>query len=236
MIGAEQLQLGDFSTMRLGLFGGTFDPVHYGHLLLAECAREQCQLDEVWLVPAAVAPHKQGAGITPVAQRIEMLELAVGGQETLRVSRIEAERSGVSFTVDTLEQLAAEDATRELFLIVGADTLEDLVNWREPRRVCELATLVVARRAGRPEPDFACLATIASAERIAEFRRHQVEMPEMALASRDLRKRVAAGQSIRFRTPRAVEEYIRAAGLYEQMVEEAAPAGARHHCGGAAAE
>jgi nicotinate-nucleotide adenylyltransferase len=170
----------------------------------------------VWFVPAAVAPHKQGAGITPVTQRIEMLELAVGGQETLRVSRIEAERSGVSFTVDTLEQIAAEDATLELFLIVGADTLEDLVNWREPKRVCELATLAVARRAGRPEPDFTCLATIASPERIVQFRQHQIEMPEMALASRDLRKRVAIGQSIRFRTPRAVEEYIRAAGLYGQ--------------------
>jgi len=236
MIGAEKLWFGDFSTMRLGLFGGTFDPVHYGHLLLAECAREQCQLDEVWLVPAAVAPHKQGTGIAPVAQRIEMLELAVGGQESLRVSRVEAERSGVSFTVDTLEQLAAEDPTRELFLIVGADTLEDLVNWREPQRVCELATLAVARRAGRPEPDFACLATIASPEQIAQFRRHQIEMPEMALASRDLRRRVAAGESIRFRTPRAVEEYIRAAGLYRQIVEDTAPAGPRYNCGGATAE
>ena len=219
--------------MRLSLFGGTFDPVHYGHLLLAECAREQCRLDEVWFVPAAVAPHKQNESLTPVAQRIEMLELAVGGQASLRVSRIEADRGGVSFTVDTLGQLAAEDPGRQLFLIIGADTLEDLVNWREPQRVCELATLVVARRAGRPEPNFACLAGVASPERIAEFRRHEVEMPEMALASRELRERVATGRSIRFRTPRAVEEYIRAAGLYRDAVDHVSRRSTkRGPCGG----
>jgi nicotinate-nucleotide adenylyltransferase len=214
--------------MRIGLFGGTFDPVHYGHLLLAESAREQCHLDEVWFVPAAVAPHKQNAALTPVAQRIEMLELAVGGQVSLRVSSVEADRGGVSYTVDTLEQLAAKEPGHGLFLIIGADTLVDLVYWREPRRVCELATLIVARRAGRPEPDFDCLASIASPERIAEFRRHQVEMPEMALASRDLRQRVSAGQSIRFRTPRAVEEYIRAAGLYRGTAEDVAAAAEKH--------
>ncbi|MGD9645764.1 MAG: nicotinate-nucleotide adenylyltransferase [Pirellulales bacterium] len=214
--------------MRLGLFGGTFDPVHFGHLLLAECAREQCQLDEVWLVPAAVSPHKQQRQLTPVAQRIEMLELAVGGQESLRVSRVEADRGGVSFTIDTLEYLAREAPDRQLFLIAGADTLEDLVNWREPRRVCELATLVVARRAGRPEPDFGCLSPVASPERIAEFRRHQVEMPEVALASRDLRYRVGAGKSVRFRTPRAVEEYIRAAGLYRDGEDPGSATAQRH--------
>ena len=91
--------------MRLGILGGTFDPVHYGHLLLAETAREQCRLDQVWLVPAAIPPHKQGHELSPVAERIDMLELAVGGNPALTVSPLEAERGGVAYTVDTLEAL-----------------------------------------------------------------------------------------------------------------------------------
>ena len=92
--------------MRLGLFGGSFDPVHYGHLLLAECCREQCQLDEVWFLPAATPPHKQGRALTSGEQRIEMLELAIGGHEAFDVCRLEIERGGISYTVDTLAELA----------------------------------------------------------------------------------------------------------------------------------
>src|SRR5215467_14081281 len=99
--------------MRLGLFGGSFDPVHYGHLLLAECCREQCSLDEVWFLPAATPPHKQGRTLTSAAERVEMLELAIGGQPTFRVCRAEIERGGVSYTVDTLAHLAAEDVSRQ---------------------------------------------------------------------------------------------------------------------------
>src|SRR6185295_4732710 len=93
---------------RLGIFGGSFDPVHYGHLLLAECCREQCRLDEVWFVPAAVPPHKQGRELTPAEQRIEMLQLAIGGHTAFKVSRLEIDRGGVSFTVDTLAELRRE--------------------------------------------------------------------------------------------------------------------------------
>lgn len=202
--------------MRLGIFGGTFDPVHYGHLLLAEYCREQCQLDAVWFTPAAQPPHKQRADLTEPRRRIEMLQLAVGGHPAFDVGQREIERGGVSYTVDTLNELADEDAQRELFLLLGADSLADLPGWREPGRVCELATPVVVRRPGAAEPDYGCLAHLVSDQRLAHFREHQVEMPQIDLRSREIRRRVAAGLSIRFQTPRAVEQYIIAAGLYRR--------------------
>jgi nicotinate-nucleotide adenylyltransferase len=200
--------------MRLGIFGGSFNPVHYGHLLLAESCREACALDEVWLVPAAVPPHKQGVVLAPAKARLEMLELALAGSEQLRPSSIELERGGVSYTVDTLARIAAEKPGAKLFLLMGADSLADLPTWREPAQICALATPIVVRRAGSPEPDFSVLGPVASPDRLAEIRRLQVEMPIIELSSTDLRHRAAAGKSLRWRTPRAVEKYIETHGLY----------------------
>jgi nicotinate-nucleotide adenylyltransferase len=200
--------------MRLGVFGGAFDPVHYGHLLLAELCREACQLDQVWFLPAASPPHKQHYVVTPAQQRIEMLELAIGGNERFAVSRLEVDRGGVSYTVDTLAQLKAEAPQRELFFLLGADSLIDLPGWREPARICELAIPVAARRPGVAEPNLDALAQIISQARLEEIRRHQVDMPHIGLSSREIRRRVAAGLSIRYQTPRAVEKYIETAGLY----------------------
>ena len=209
--------------MRLGIFGGTFDPVHYGHLLLAECCREQLSLDEVWFVPAAVPPHKQGRELTPGSQRAEMLELAIGGHTALRVCRYEIDRGGVSYTVDTLAHVRREHADAELFFLLGADSLRDLPGWREPVRLCELATPVVVGRVGPAgveaagAPDFGPLAEILSPKRIAQIRGHRVEMPLVELSSSEIRQRVAKGQSIRFRTPRAVEQYVADQQLYRKL-------------------
>ena len=200
--------------MRLGLFGGSFDPVHLGHLLLAESCREQERLDEVWFVPAAVSPFKQHQDRTAAAQRVDMLELAVGGHEAFRVCRMEIDRGGVSYTVDTLAELKQSRPADELFFLLGADALADLPEWREPRRILELATPLVVRRPGSPELDFSRLSEIASAARIAQIRGLQIEMPQIDISSRDLRQRVAEGRSIRYRTPRSVEKYIETAGLY----------------------
>ncbi|MGD0898424.1 MAG: nicotinate-nucleotide adenylyltransferase [Thermoguttaceae bacterium] len=202
--------------MRLGILGGTFDPVHYGHLLLAECCREQCSLDAVWFLPAAVPPHKQREDLTPAAVRIEMLELAVSGNEAFSVCRYEADRGGLNYTADTLAHFHEEDPGRVLFFLLGADMLRDLPRWRLPARICELAIPVAVRRSGEGPPDFDALAGLASQEQIDQMRRHQVEMPEIGLNGTDLRRRVAAGQSIRYRTPSAVEQYIRAHGLYRR--------------------
>ena len=217
--------------MRLGLLGGTFDPVHYGHLLLAEFCREQCRLDEVWFVPAAVPPHKQTAPPTAAAQRIEMLELALGGYPELVVSRLEIDRGGVSYTVDTLEALRAEEPSRELFFLMGADSLADLPTWHRPADICRHAMPIVVRRAGAPEPDFAVLSNLVPAERLAQIRAQHVEMPRFDLSSSEMRRRVAQGQSIRFQTPRAVEKYIEAHDLYRHGSESAAAAQQERGCG-----
>jgi len=200
--------------MRLGLFGGSFDPVHYGHLLLAECCREQCRLDRVWFLPAAVPPHKQGRQLTPAAARIEMLQLAIAGHEGFAVDRYEVDRGGVSYTVDTLRHFRGEDPGGELFLLMGADMLHDLPQWREADKICQLAILVVARRPGVGELDFGCLTGLASPERIELARRHQVDMPQIGLSSTEIRRRVAEGLSIRYYSPRAVEKYIETHQLY----------------------
>jgi nicotinate-nucleotide adenylyltransferase len=202
--------------MRLGIFGGSFDPVHYGHLLLAECCREACALDEVWLLPAATPPHKQHRAQALAKARLEMLELALAGNEHLRASALEIERGGVSYTVNTLAAIAAERPEARLFLLLGADSLADLATWREPERICQLALPVVVRRAGSSEPDLDVLAPFVSPERLAEICALQVEMPLIGLSSTDLRSRAAAGQSLRFRTPRAVEKYIETQGLYKE--------------------
>ncbi len=211
--------------MRLGIYGGTFDPVHYGHLLLAESCREQLALDEVWFLPAAVPPHKQGLAISPAEARLDMLELATSGYPPFRVSRLEIDRGGVSYTVDTLEALHAEEPGRTLFLLLGADSLWDLPHWRQPDRICQLATPVFVHRPGVPVPDFQVLAPWVGANRLAEISRHRVEMPHIGLASRELRARVARGQSLRFRLPRAVQEYILAQGLYRDAKLEGDPTG-----------
>jgi nicotinate-nucleotide adenylyltransferase len=201
--------------MRLGIFGGSFDPVHFGHLLLAECCREQGRLDQLWFMPAALSPHKREGSAASPSQRVEMLRLATGGHEEFRVSTLEIDRGGISYTVDTLEALHRDEPEVELFLLMGADSLADLPTWREPGRICELASPLVVRRAGAPEPDHAALAPFVSPDRLEALRRLRIEMPLIDLSASDLRRRAAASQSIRYRTPRAVEKYIEAQGLYK---------------------
>jgi len=200
--------------MRLGVFGGSFDPAHYGHLLLAECCREQCRLDAVWFVPAAVPPHKRQRELTAAEHRIEMLELAIAGHPAFAVSRYETDRGGINYTVETLAHFHQEDLQRELFFLLGADTLEDLPTWHQPERLCELAIPVVVRRSGFDGPDFGCLAGMISPPRIEMIHRHQVDMPDIGISSTEIRRRVAVGRSIRYQTPRAVEQYIETHGLY----------------------
>jgi nicotinate-nucleotide adenylyltransferase len=200
--------------MRLGLFGGTFDPVHYGHLLLAEQCREQCALDEVWFIPAGRPPHKGNAKISPAQARAEMLELAVAGDPRFVVSRIEFDRDGPSYTVETLERLKAEGPDRELHLLIGADSLTDLPTWREPRRILELATVVAVNRGDRPLPNLDLIASRIGQP--PDLRLRLVEMPGIDLSATDIRRRVKEGHSIRFMTPRAVEAYITAQKMYRE--------------------
>lgn len=200
--------------MRLGIYGGSFDPIHYGHLLLAESAREQCRLDQVWFLPAAVPPHKQQRELVPAHRRVEMLQLAILGHPSFLVSTIEIDRGGVSYTVDTLAAIQEQQRGDELFLLIGADALADLPTWREPARICSIATPLAVRRPDSPPLNFGALGSFLSPERLAEIERAQVEMPLIGLSSTEIRRRIADGRSIRFRVPRGVEKYIETHGLY----------------------
>jgi len=201
--------------MRLGLLGGTFDPVHWGHLLMAEQCREQCRLDQVWLLPAGSPPHKSDNAISTGKQRAEMLEFAIAGNPDLIVNRMELSRDGKTYTVDTLEQLQQERPDDELFFIIGADSLNDLPDWREPERIIEYATVVAVNRGDRPLPDREEL-TQQLGEKITS-RVELVAMPGMDLSSTDIRHRVREGHSIRFMVPRAVEAYIAENRLYREQ-------------------
>jgi nicotinate-nucleotide adenylyltransferase len=197
--------------MRLGLLGGTFDPVHFGHLLLAEQCREQCGLDAVWFLPAGSPPHKR-RDITPGRQRLEMLQLAVAGHEAFSVSDRELKREGTTYTVDTLTELHAEQPEADLFFLIGADSLHDLPTWREPRRILELATIVAVNRGDRPLTELQDIR-----QRLGDSAATRIQiatMPGCDLSATDIRQRVAAGKSIRYMTPRAVEVSIQQHGLY----------------------
>lgn len=196
--------------MRLGIYGGTFDPIHYGHLLLAERCREELQLDEVWFIPAGSPPHKQGSVTTPPKARAAMVEFAVSGFPEFRVSRIEMDRGGPSYTVQTLEQIRASDPAREVFLLMGADSIAELVTWKDPARILELAQVVAVNRAGE-SPDLSSLSDLL--QQTGRTVR-TVEMPAMGISASNIRSRIAHKQSIRFLTPRPVEMYIRQNNLY----------------------
>lgn len=200
--------------MRIGVFGGSFDPVHYGHLWIGMAAWEQLQLDELRIVPAAQSPLKPIGVHAAAEQRLEMLRLATGGTGQLVVDDRELVRGGVSYTVDTLHSLQQQQPTAEWLLIIGSDSLASFPQWHQPQRILQLATLAVVQRGGDPAIDYAVLESLADAAVIARCQAAEIQMPQIELSSSELRDRVAAGRSIRFRTPRAVETYIDAHNLY----------------------
>jgi nicotinate-nucleotide adenylyltransferase len=208
--------------MRLGLFGGTFDPIHLGHLILAEQCREACGLDRVWLIVAGSPPHKPG-GRTAVGHRLEMARIAVAGHPAFAVSDIEATRPGPHYSVETLESIRRDHPGDELFFLIGADSLADLPSWREPARIAQLATIVVVNRPGLEEVDPARLPDFGPGSHPLVW----VSIPPVGIASSDLRRRLAEGRSIRYMVPRGVEAYIDAHGLYRAAAEGSAMA-SRH--------
>lgn len=205
--------------MRIGVFGGTFDPVHLGHLVLAEQCRDQARLDQVWFVPAARPPHKQDTALTPFSQRVEMLELALAGHAAFRIEQIEKDRPGPSFTVDTLEVLQRRDSSGELFLLLGSDSILDLPHWREPARIIELATLLIWPRPSYPIWSEESLRSALHAAPEVPFRLQVIHGPLIDISSRDLRQRVANGRTIRYLVPRAVQVYVENHRLYRSECE-----------------
>src|SRR5262249_30883151 len=136
--------------MRVGIFGGTFDPIHLGHLAVAEQCREQAALDQVWFVPAPRPPHKLDRAVTPFGQRVEMLALALAGNPAFRIDEIQKEPAGPSYMADTLLQIHERRPGLDLHLLIGSDCLPDLPHWYQPERIIERATLLVVARPGWP--------------------------------------------------------------------------------------
>ena len=193
----------------IGVMGGTFDPIHLGHLAIGEEAREALSLDVVRFVPAGEPPHKPAGSVTSVEHRLAMVELAIAGNPAFELSRIEVERPGPSYTVDTVEALA-NDAD-ELVLILSAETFAELPTWHEPERLFEATRIAVVPREGYPAPDPAWLAEAFPGR---ELRVTYLEGPRLGLSSTAIRARVAAGRSIRYLVPEAVEAYIAQHDLY----------------------
>jgi nicotinate-nucleotide adenylyltransferase len=200
--------------MRLGLFGGTFDPIHLGHLILAEGCREACRLDRVWFIVAGAPPHKPGHR-TAVAHRLEMVRIAIAGHPAFEASDIETRRPGPHYSVETLEEIHRQRPADELFFLIGADSLADLPHWRDPRRIATLVTVVVVERpattTATAQPSAPCWPDLGAAARPFQM----VKIPPIGIASKDLRRRIAENRSIRYQVPRGVEAYIDAHGLYQ---------------------
>jgi nicotinate-nucleotide adenylyltransferase len=208
----------------VGVMGGTFDPVHLGHLAVAEEAREALGLASVLFVPAGVPPHKPVADVTRVEDRVTMVELGIADNPAFRLSRVEVDREGPSFTVDTLEALADAEraAGREsaLTLILSAETFAGLPAWRDPHRLFELARVAVVPRSGHQAPDDAWLDRHfpGAASRVV-----RLDGPILHISSTAIRDRLAAGRSIRYLVPDAVARYIGDHGLYQSPRVAASP-------------
>jgi len=186
--------------MRFGILGGTFNPIHWGHLLLAETARDVLSLDRVLFIPARQPPHKSAKGLLPGAVRYEMVQLAIRDHPAFVASDIELQRDDVSYSLETVQILSKQLPSAKLFLLIGQDMLS--VRWKGWEEIASLCTLVVAHRPGAASP-----------------RRQKglkwLPMPQVEIASSDIRARLKAGRSIRYLVPAAVERYIRQHNLYQ---------------------
>jgi nicotinate-nucleotide adenylyltransferase len=197
---------------RIGLFGGTFDPPHVGHLVLAECARDRLALDEVRFIPAGQPPHKRSAPVTRAVHRVAMARLAVRGNPSFVVSTVETRRGGPSFTIETLRRLVAEGPAARLYLLMGADSLDEFSTWREPDAIRRVATLAVAVRPGSPPRNRRRRGLPA----LVRGRITWLDNAEIAVSSSQVRARVRAGRSIRYLVPAPVAAYIDRHRLYRR--------------------
>lgn len=185
----------------IGLFGGSFDPIHHGHLIAAQAVREALNLAELRFVPAREQPFKLGRHAAPPELRARLVALAIAGEPRFTLERIELDRPGPSYTVETLRALAAREPDQRFALIVGADAAQDLPQWHEAEALATLATLVIYARPGSAIPRLPWPA-------------RAVTVPGLDISSTEIRHRVAAGRSIRYWVPDLVAEAITAAGLY----------------------
>lgn len=216
---------------RLGILGGTFNPIHLGHLVLAEAFRERLGLDRVLFVPAGTPPHKPPGGLVPALHRYAMVSLAVAGHPGFVACPVEVERAGPSYSADTVEALAGEWPGARLFFLMGSDTFLDLPTWRTPERLGAFATLAVGHRAGGAfDPEGPAVRAVLTrlgrtgwrrvppvdAETLAPGECALVETRSVPVSAREVRERLTAGESARYQVPLAVAEYIADHRLYRE--------------------
>ncbi|MBA4542678.1 MULTISPECIES: nicotinate-nucleotide adenylyltransferase [Thermoactinomyces] len=192
--------------MRVGIFGGTFDPIHMGHLLLAQQAMETASLEQVWFIPAGEPPHKQENEITPAQHRLQMVRLAVEGNPRFLVNEMELKREGPSYTVDTIQILKESTPEHDFFLLVGADTVKDLPHWYKIKKILQLVQVIGLGRPG------------VRAEGLPDFVTDRLQwIPgaiETSISSTAVRQRAKCGKSLRYLVPDPVYQYIKEHRLY----------------------
>jgi len=216
---------------RFGILGGTFNPIHLGHLVLAEAFRERLELDRVLFVPAGTPPHKPPVGLVSALHRYAMVSLAVAGHPGFVACSVEVERPGPSYSAETVEALAGEWPGARLFFLMGSDTFLDLPTWRTPERLGVFATLAVGYRAGSPfDPEGAAARAVLArlgrtgwrrvppdaSDTLAPGECALVETRSVSVSAREVRERLAAGESARYQVPLNVAEYIAHHGLYRE--------------------
>jgi nicotinate-nucleotide adenylyltransferase len=191
---------------RIGVMGGTFDPIHHGHLVAAEEARHSCGLERVLFVPAGAPWQKSGKVVSSPSDRYEMVRLATADNDAFEASRVDIDREGPTYTVDTLTSLARMSPGAELFFITGADAILEILTWKDPDEMLKLARFVAVTR---PGSDLGALRGLGLSDRVLTL-----EIPALAISSTDVRARVRDGRPIRYLVPAPVERYIREHGLY----------------------
>lgn len=199
--------------MRIGVLGGTFDPIHLAHLVAAEEVRVRIALERVLFVPAGMPPHKLHVNVTPTEHRLKMVELAIADNPHFTLSRVDIDRFGPSYTVDTIELLHDEYGPEaEIYFIMGSDSLSELLTWHKPERLIRLCRIVALTRPGH-RVDLKELNRLLPG---AIARVQLLDMPLLEISGTDLQRRVRAGLSIKYLVPPAVEAYIHRHGLYQQ--------------------
>ena len=196
---------------KLGILGGTFDPIHYGHLLIAQSALEEFDLDQILFVPTGKSPHKSSAQVTDSRIRCEMVELAIKDNSRFALSYIEAESSQVNYTYRTLQKIHREKENFHLYFIMGEDSLDDFPEWKNPGEICRQASLLVAVR---NETGSEIQSKIAQMNRFFSADMHMLHAPNFSVSSREIRGWIKIGKSIRYMLPEQVETFIRRNSLY----------------------
>lgn len=201
----------------VGLIGGSFNPIHVGHLLVARHVAESLNLQRVVFLPSAHPPHKTPESLAPVGHRLEMVRLAVAGESRLEVSDWEASQPGPTYTIDTIAHFRGICGPQaRLHWIIGSDSLAELATWKEAPALVAACRIVTVPRRDAETPDFTALAQVLSGEQVGELRRYILDAPRIDVSSTDIRLRVRQGRSIRYLVPEPVREYIVANRLYQR--------------------